>query len=88
MAKKLFVNKKLSIRKKRSFSIMSDLSERLNAIEIRAEKAGVAFPLDEHVEVAIARLVRDAEAQLEDLESASKSSSSALISGRSSNASF
>ncbi len=68
MKKKLFVNKKLRARKRRSCLIMSDLSDRINAIELRAEKLGVAFPLDEHVECVITRLVRAAESQLDDLD--------------------
>ena len=68
MTKKLFVSKSLRTKKKRSFYVASDLLDRLNEIELRAEKSGVAFPLDEHVEYAISRLVRDAESQLDDLE--------------------
>ena len=68
MAKQLFQTKASAIKKKKSFMISSEINARLGEIELRAEKAGVSFPLNEHVEEAILRLVKTAEFQLSDIE--------------------
>lgn len=68
MAKKLFQTKSSSIKKKRAFMISVEINESLSDIELRAEKAGVSFPLNEHVEEAILRLVKAAELQLSEIE--------------------
>ena len=68
MAKKLFRAKAESILKKRSFMISANLNETLNDIELRAEKAGVTFPLNEHVQGAILQLVKIADRQLNEIE--------------------
>jgi len=48
--------------------ISSEINQRLGEIELRAEKSGVSFPLNEHVEDAILRLVKAAEVQLNEIE--------------------
>lgn len=68
MAKQLFQTKSASIKKKKSFMISVEINERLSDIELRAEKSGVSFPLNEHVEEAILRLVKTAELQLNEIE--------------------
>lgn len=68
MSKKLFQTKLSSIKKKKSFMISVEINQRLSEIELRAEKAGVSFPLNEHVEEAILRLVKAAEVQLNEIE--------------------
>jgi len=68
MSKKLFQTKASAIKKKKSFMISSEINKRLDEIEQRAEKAGVSFPLNEHVEEAILRLVKTAELQLSEIE--------------------
>jgi hypothetical protein len=67
MAKQLFQSKAASIKKKMTFMISSEMAMRLEKIERRAEKAGVSFPLNEHVEDAILRLIKLAESQLDDI---------------------
>lgn len=74
MAKKLFRSKDESILKKRSFMISANLNETLNIIELRAEKAGVCFPLNEHVQDAIFQLVKAADRQLNEIENTDKTS--------------
>lgn len=73
MAKKLFRSKAESILKKRSFMISSNLNETLNLIELRAEKAGVTFPINEHIEQAIFQLVKTADKQLNEIEGTTNS---------------
>jgi hypothetical protein len=71
MPKKLFKNKAAAIKKKRQILISHELDQKITDIEKRAERQGVAFPLSEHIEDAIHRLVRSAEAQLKEIESSS-----------------
>jgi hypothetical protein len=73
MSKQLFKNKAASIKKKKQILISQELDLKISDIEKRAEKQGVAFPLSEHVEDAIHRLVRSAESQLKEIESSSGS---------------
>jgi hypothetical protein len=72
MAKKLFRSKSESVLKKRSFMISVELNEKLNIIELRAEKAGVTFPLNEHIQAAISQLIKTAERQLCEIEGTDK----------------
>mgnify|MGYP001119618309 CR=1 FL=1 len=71
MSKQLFKNKSASIKKKKQILISQELDQKITDIEKRAEKRGVAFPLNEHIEDAIRRLVRSAETQLKEIESSS-----------------
>lgn len=68
MSKKLFKNKAAAIKKKKQILISQELDQKITDIEKRAEKQGVSFPLSEHIEDAIHRLVRSAEAQLKEIE--------------------
>ena len=68
MAKPLFQSKAASIKKKMSFMVSSEISERLEKIERRAERSGVSFPLNEHVEEAILKLIKLAESQLDEIQ--------------------
>jgi hypothetical protein len=68
MVKNLFVSKSTSIKKKKAFLISSELAQRLNELEQRAEKAGFSFPLNKHVEDEISRLVKSAEVQIKAIE--------------------
>jgi len=69
MAKNLFISKSTSIKKKKTFLISSELAQRLNELEQRAEKSGFSFPLNQHVEDEIARLIKAAELQIKMIES-------------------
>ena len=71
MSKQLFKNKSASIKKKRQILISQALDQKITNIEIRAEKQGVAFPLNEHIESAIHRLIRSAEDQIHEIEKSS-----------------
>lgn len=71
MSKQLFKNKAASIKKKKQIFISQELDQKITDIEKRAEKQGVAFPLSEHIEGAIHRLVRSAETQLTEIECSS-----------------
>ena len=68
MTKKLFKDKANEIKKKKQVMISQDLHKKINDIEKRAEMQGVSFPIDEHIEDAIRKLVRAAESQLRDIE--------------------
>jgi hypothetical protein len=52
--------------------ISVELNEKLNIIELRAEKAGVTFPLNEHIQAAISQLIKTAERQLCEIEGTDK----------------
>ncbi|MCP8898973.1 hypothetical protein [Gilvimarinus xylanilyticus] len=67
MAKSLFTSKAAAVKKKLSLHISSETLQRLDKIEKEAEREGVSFPLNDHVEDAIQRLVTQAENQLEEL---------------------
>ena len=69
MTRKLFKNKVEEIKKKKHFLISQGLHQKIADIEKRAEKQGVSFPLNEHVEIAIQKLIRLAESQLDEMES-------------------
>lgn len=75
MSKKLFKSKSASIKKKRQILISQELDHKITDIEKRAEKQGVAFPLNEHIESAIHRLVRSAETQIHEIENSSSTTS-------------
>jgi len=65
MAKSLFQSANASIKKKRTFMISQDLVSKLEQIEMMAEKQGISFPLNEHVEASIRRLLLAAEKELQ-----------------------
>jgi hypothetical protein len=65
MPKNIFQPKAAMVRKKINFLVSAQITERLSAIEIQAEKAGVSFPLNELVEDAIERILRQAEVEIE-----------------------
>lgn len=73
MTKKLFVNKAAEIKKKKQILISQELDQKIIDIEKRAERQGIAFPLNEHVEDAIQKLIRAAESQLKEIEGSSMS---------------
>ena len=52
-----------------SLLISSELAQRVNELEQRAELAGFSFPLNQHIENEITRLVKAAEGQLTAIES-------------------
>ncbi len=60
----LFKSKSATIQKKYALTLSAQMIERIDAVERKAEKLGVYFPLNELVEKAIERLVSQAEAQL------------------------
>lgn len=60
----LFKSKSATIQKKYAFTLSAQMIGRIDAVERKAEKAGVYFPLNEHVEKAIDRLLSQAETQL------------------------
>jgi hypothetical protein len=72
MAKQLFQSKAASIKQKMSFMVTAEIALRLENIERRAEKAGVSFPFNEHVEDAVLRLIRLAECQLDEIQPATE----------------
>jgi len=76
MSKILFKNKAAAIKKKKQILISQELDQKIADIEKRAEKQGVAFPLCEHIEDAIHRLVRSADAQLQEIENSSDNATS------------
>lgn len=69
MAKSLFKSTDAIIKKKRTFMIAQDLMIKLDQIELKAEEHGISFPLNEHVETAIRRLVQAADKELQNIES-------------------
>ena len=69
MAKSLFQSAKADIKKKRVFMISVDLLGKLQEIEQKAEKHGVSFPLNKHVEDAVTKLINAAEKELQMIES-------------------
>jgi len=71
MSKNLFKSKASAIKKKRQILISQELDQKLSEIEERAEKLGVAFPLNQHIEDEIHKLVRSAETQLQKIERSS-----------------
>jgi hypothetical protein len=76
MSKILFKSKAAAIKKKKQILISQELDQKIADIEKRAEKQGVAFPLSEHIEDAIHRLVRSADAQLQEIENSSDNATS------------
>ena len=69
MAKSLFQSAHAEIKKKRVFMISMDLLNKLEQIEVKAEKHGVSFPLNRHVEDAISKLINAADQELQLIES-------------------
>lgn len=69
--KSLFTPADAEIRKKKVFMLRADLLEQISEVEVRAEKLGVSFPLNLHVEDMIAKLVRQAKAELADVDAVS-----------------
>jgi hypothetical protein len=67
MAKNLFKPKKATVRKKMTILITAEAAERLDTVERQAEKAGVSFPVQEHMEESLERLIRRAEHELGDM---------------------
>ncbi|SBT17710.1 hypothetical protein MGA5115_01826 [Marinomonas gallaica] len=72
MTKKLFKDKSQEIKKKKQILISQGTHKKLDDLETRAEKQGVSFPLDEHIEDAIKKLIRLAESQLAEIEASRK----------------
>lgn len=68
MAKSLFQSAKAEIKKKRVFMLSIDLINKLQEIEAKAEKYGISFPLNKHVEEAVTKLINAAEKELERIE--------------------
>lgn len=64
--KSLFTPTDAEIRKKKVFMLRADLLEQINEVEARAERLGVSFQLNQHVEDMIGKLVRQAKAELAD----------------------
>jgi hypothetical protein len=75
MAKQLFQSRAASIKKKMTFMISAEIPERLERIERRAEKSGISFPLDQHIEDAILKLIKMAESQLDEIQTPADKSS-------------
>lgn len=68
MAKKLFKSKSATVRKKMTIFISSENAQRLAKLEEKAEIAGVSFPVQEHLEEALERLIMRAERELDEID--------------------
>lgn len=68
MARNLFQSKNATIRKKMTILITAQNAQRLARVERLAEKAGVSFPVQAHMEEALERLLGRAERELEKIE--------------------
>ena len=79
MAKSLFQSVQAEIKKKRTFMISMDLLNKLEEIELKAEKHGVSFPLNKHIEDAISKLINAADKELQLIESDLQSDSSKTV---------
>lgn len=78
MAKSMFHKISENVKKKRVFMLSVSLINKLEIIEIEAEKNGISFPLNMHVEEAIKRLVKAAEKELNELASQAVAESGAI----------
>ena len=79
MAKSLFQSAQADVKKKRVFMISMYLLTKLEQIELKAEKHGVSFPLNRHVEDAISKLINAADKELHLIESDLQSDSSETV---------
>ena len=79
MAKSLFQSAKADVKKKRVFMISIDLLNKLEQIEVEAEKHGVSFPLNRHIEDAISKLINAADKELQLIDSDLQSDSTETV---------
>lgn len=77
-AKSVFVSAKSQLKKKKVFMIRGDLISAITEVEKTAEIHGITFNLNELVEGAIDRLVKQAQSEL-DAISSSQNTKSALL---------
>ena len=67
-SKKLFFSAQSQIKKRKAFMLSQALIRDISHVEQSAEKYGVSFRLNELVEEAIERLVKQANAELRDIK--------------------